>query len=75
MAEMVKQINPEADVRVIAEHVTEQNVDRFLDGADMVWTDRLFPDRRPAAGVPQGEEKGSSRSRRGRWVRGDAADL
>lgn len=36
MAEQVREINPEIDLTVLPERVTEQNVDRFLDGADIV---------------------------------------
>jgi molybdopterin/thiamine biosynthesis adenylyltransferase len=34
LAEQVRQINPEAELRVFAEGVTAQNIDTFLDGTD-----------------------------------------
>ncbi len=36
MAAMARDINPEADIRVFAEPVTDDNLDAFLDGADVV---------------------------------------
>lgn len=36
MAEEARDINPEIDVKVMREAVTEQNVDEFLDGADIL---------------------------------------
>ena len=36
MAAMVRDINPDAEIRVLAEPVTAGNVDAFLDGADVV---------------------------------------
>ncbi len=35
IAEMVRAINPEAEVRVLEEAVTERNLDAFLEGADV----------------------------------------
>ena len=35
IAAMVRDINPEADVRVLPEGVNEQNIDAFLDGVDV----------------------------------------
>ncbi len=36
MAEMARDINPKAEIRVFQEPVTESNVDAFLNGADVV---------------------------------------
>ena len=36
MAEMVREINPAAEIRVLKEFVTAQNMDAFLDGVDVV---------------------------------------
>lgn len=36
MADMVRDINPDAEIRVFSEYVTAENIDAFLDGADIV---------------------------------------
>lgn len=35
-AEIVRAINPEAELRLLEEGITEKNIDRFLEGADLV---------------------------------------